>query len=276
MFRFLIAAAALLGATGALANGDAPCALEKPCAVTDGEYALTFPPGWDGETPLKAMVFFHGHNSSMKNTIRSGGLRESFVDRGWLLIAPQGERTGDAPRRWPARPGADWRDDVAFTLAVLDDVAARVPLDGPPVAAGFSAGGSMAWMLGCYEGARFSAIVSVAGALRRPTPDICEGMTPRALHIHGFGDAQVPLEGRGIRDWHQGDVHETLSLFRRSRGCRSNPDAIEVGKTWRSRVWRTCEGGGLAYVEHDGGHGLPRGWAEIAFEWLESGAVAAE
>ena len=39
------------------------------------------------------------------------------------------------------------------------------------------------------------------------------------------------------------------------------------------RRWTSCEGGDLAYLEHDGGHGLPRGWSEIARDWLETGAL---
>lgn len=263
-------------AFGVAARAETPCAVDAPCAAGAGEYALVFPDRWDGERPLKPILFFHGHNSSMKSTARSGGLRESFVANGYLLIAPNGEPNERGIRRWPARPDAVWRDDMAFTLAVLDDVAARVPLDGAPVVAGFSAGGSMAWMMGCYHGDRFAAVVSVAGALRRPNPETCPNPSPRAFHLHGFKDAQVPFEGRGIGDWHQGDVHETLALFRRSNACRSNPNAIEIGEGFRSRHWTTCRGGDLAYVEHDGGHGLPRGWTEIARTWLETGAIPIE
>jgi len=133
----------------------------------------------------------------------------------------------------------------------------------------------MAWMMGCYEGDRFAAVISVAGALRRPAPEgRCPNPTPRALQVHGFGDRQVPFEGRGIRDWHQGDVHQTLALFRASNGCRSNPNDISVSENWRTRQWRTCRIGDLAYAEHDGGHGLPRGWTNLAARWFEEGALS--
>ena len=268
---FMLAAAAALAA-----KAETPCAVEAPCAAGEGEYALVFPDGWDGKTALKPILFYHGHNSSMKSTARSRGLRDSFVANGYLLIAPNGNPNAGGIRRWPARPDAEWRDDMAFTLAVLDDVAARAPLAGEPVVSGFSAGGSMAWMMGCYHGDRFAAVVSVAGALRRPNPEICPRPAPRAFHLHGFKDPQVPFEGRGIRDWHQGDVHETLSLFRRSNACRSNPNAIEIGERFRSRRWTTCRNGDLAYVEHDGAHGLPKGWTEVARIWLETGEIVTD
>lgn len=257
-----------------VAAGERPCTVADPCEVADGDYLLSFPPGWDGG-PLPAIVFFHGHNASAKSTVRSDGLRESFVKRGYLLIAPNGAPRASGVRSFPARPGfGGGRDDVAYTLSVLDDVSRRVPLDRKRITvAGFSAGGSMAWMMGCYQGRHFNAVISVAGALRRPNPATCPNPSPRGLQVHGFGDAQVPHEGRAIRDWHQGDVHETLSLMRRAIGCRSNPTGIMIGE-WRSRVWERCAHGDLAYLEHDGGHGLPRGWTEIARDWLETGALS--
>lgn len=255
---------------------DTPCTKDAPCQVEGGEYFLAFPSAWDGASALPAIIFYHGHNSSGLSPLRSRGLRESFLDRGYLLISPNGAARPNGVRAWPARPGhGGGRDDVAFSLDVLDDAATKAPIDLQKViVSGFSAGGSMAWMMGCYAGDRFAAIISVAGAMRRPHPGgPCPSPSPRALQVHGFADKQVPFEGRGIRDWHQGDVHETLSLFRRSNQCRSNPDEIAVGPKWRTRHWRSCEDGDLAYVEHDGGHGLPRGWTNLAVGWFEEGVV---
>lgn len=248
------------------------CDADAPCAVDGGDYMLRVPAGWDGVAPLPALIWYHGHNSSAASAMRSAGLKADFVDQGWLLIAPNGApRAGSGVRGWPARPdAAGVRDDIAFSFRVLDDVARTYPIDqGAVIVAGFSAGGSMAWMMGCYHGSAFQAVVSVAGALRRPNPQVCPDMAPRALHIHGFADTQVPFEGRAIRDWHQGNVQETLSLFRRSHGCRSQPDAIGAGDEWRSRDWSSCAGG-LSYREHDGGHGLPRGWTALAQDWFKT------
>lgn len=276
--RYLLLATIILAAS-ALSAADRPCAKDAPCQVSGGEYYLSYPPDWDGETPLPAIIFYHGHNSSGLSPLRSRGLRESFVDRGYLLISPNGAARPNGVRAWPARPGhGGGRDDVVFSLAVLDDAMTRAPIDADRIiVSGFSAGGSMAWMMGCYAGDRFAAVISVAGALRRPAPDgLCPNPSPRALQVHGFADKQVPFEGRGIRDWHQGDVHQTLALFRASNNCRSNPNDITVGENWRTRHWRTCRNGDLGYVEHDGGHGLPRGWTKLAVRWFEDGVLSAD
>lgn len=244
--------------------------------IDSGVYHLMFPPEWDGATPLPALVYYHGHNSSGATVYKSGALKESFSNAGYLIIAPNGRPIGDGTRfAWPAMPPRlDWRDDVAFTLDVLDDVAARVPQVDPEriFAAGFSAGGSMAWMTGCYAGHRIAGVVSVSGALRRPAPeDVCPGGPLRLLQIHGFADKTVPLEGRVINDWHQGDVHESLSLLRRTNQCRSNPDSIDVAEPFRCRTWsKSCQTAALRLCMHDGGHGLPRGWTDLAKAWFEA------
>lgn len=263
----------------AVSAADRPCSKDAPCEVEGGEYFLAFPDNWDGLSAMPAIIFYHGHNSSGLSPLRSRGLRESFLDRGYLLISPNGAARPNGVRAWPARPGhGGGRDDVAFSLDVLEDAATKAPINPQKViASGFSAGGSMAWMMGCYAGDRFAAIISVAGAMRRPHPDgLCPNPAPRALQVHGFADKQVPFEGRGIREWHQGDVHETLSLFRRSNRCRSNPDEITVGQDWRTRHWWSCEIGDLAYMEHDGGHGLPRGWTNLAAAWFEEGLLGVD
>lgn len=243
--------------------------------IAAGTYRLAFPEGWNGAEPLPAVLFFHGFNASAASVLNSS-LPATFGQAGYLLIVPDGAvLPGRDVRGWPGRKGAPGqRDDLAFIRDVMADVAHRVPLDaGRVLVAGFSAGGSMAWLLACYEGQRFAAFVSVAGALRRPQPSAdCPGGPVRMLHIHGFTDTQVPLEGRQIRDWHQGDVFEGLARLRQQNGCPSRPSRIELGEPYRCRIWDTCASGReIELCLHDGGHEMPEGWADVALAWFEQG-----
>ena len=253
-------------------HAEPPCGPDAACEIENGSYHLRVPAGWDGVSPLPALVFFHGHNATGGMIFRAGGLKADFLDQGYLLIAPNGEPIqGRKTRRWPAHAGGA-RDDVAFTRAVVADAKARLPIDPARIyAAGFSAGGSMVWQLACFAAAEFSGFVSVSGALRRPNPSTnCPNAPVRFLHIHGFSDAQVPFEGRGIRDWHQGDVFDALAQARRANACRSNPDDIEVDEPFRCRSWQdSCAAGAVRLCIHDGGHGLPRGWTARARAWFE-------
>ncbi len=253
-----------------------PCGPDAPCRTASGIYHLAFPGDWDGKARLSAVMFFHGHNSSGRNAVSNKSLVKKFAGRGYLLIAPTGTAgNGRTALGWPAnRRSSGRRDDIAFVSEVIADIEKRLPLQRDKIlVTGFSSGGSMVWHLACYSFDRFAAYASVAGGLRRPLPDEkCPGGPFRMLHIHGFGDAQVPLEGRGIRDWHQGDVFEGLSVLRKTNGCRSNPTDFSVFGQFQCRRWDGCESGAtVEFCLHPRGHELPRGWAEKVLEWFEAG-----
>lgn len=270
--RNVILSCLLALATTATAQ-DVPCGPGAACEAGGGSYHIVLPADWDGTTPLPSMIFFHGHRGSGAQIFRSAGLNRSFGDAGYLLIAPNGPmRAGQGYRTNPARMGAE-RDEVAFVRAVLDDVAGRLPLELDRIyASGFSAGGSMAWLFACEANDVLAGMVSVAGALRRPNPTDCAGLEGLpVMQVHGFTDAQVPLEGRGIGDWHQGSVWDALDRARLRNGCRSNPDQILIDGSFRIRSWNaSCDTGGrVRLVMHDGGHGLPPGWTDLARDFLE-------
>lgn len=267
--RFYLAIAAAWMAGAATAQD---CGPDAPCEIDGGSYYLNLP---EGDGPHPVLIWYHGANATGGSIHRSGGLERDFLNQGYALLAPNGQtREGRNPERFffPGRDGSA-RDDVAFTFAALDDAATRANLDTSRLyAGGFSAGGSMAWLLACEAGEQLSGMVSVAGALRRPNKTDCGGLVNLPImQVHGFADGQVPLEGRGIRDWHQGSVWDALQRARAGNGCRTNPDRIEIDEGFRSRVWdASCTGASVRIDLHDGGHGLPQGWTARARGFLEN------
>lgn len=265
MIRLLATALLALAPLTAVAQD---CGPDTPCEIAGGSYHLRLP---DGAGPHPVLIWFHGHRGNGASIHRGGGLQRDFLEQGYAILAPNGYQTADGPRSFPARAGAP-RDDVAFTFAALADAGTRADLDPDRVyAGGFSAGGSMAWLLACEAGDRLAGMISVAGALRDPNPTGCAGLTGLpVMQIHGFADQQVPLEGRVIRDWHQGSVWNSLDRARQANGCRSNPDEITIAEGLRSRIWDTsCDGAPVRLDIHDGGHGLPQGWTARARAFLE-------
>lgn len=261
------ALAVILGLIGSAAAAQ-DCGPEAPCEIEGGSYYLRVP---GGEGPFPVVIWYHGHRGSGASIHRGGGLKRDFLDQGYVLVAPNGFQREDGTRSYPARDDGP-RDDVAFTLAVLEAAGERAELDLDRVyAAGFSAGGSMAWLFACEAGDRLAGMVSVSGALRRPNSTECAGLEGMpVMQVHGFADGQVPFEGRGIRDWHQGSVWEALGRAREANGCRSNPDEIVIGERFRTRVWdESCSGASVRLLVHDGGHGLPAGWTAEARAFLE-------
>ena len=264
MIRSTLAALALL-ATSATAQD---CGPDAPCEIEGGSYHLRLP---EGEGPHPVLIWFHGHRGNGASIHRAGGLERDFLENGYALLAPNGSERSDGVRSYPARAGSP-RDDVAFAFVALAAAAARGALDtGRVYAGGFSAGGSMAWLLACEAGERLAGMVSVAGALRRPNPTECVGLEGLpVMQVHGFGDGQVPFEGRAIRDWHQGSMWASLARARARNGCRTNPDVIEIGEAFRTRLWdASCAGAPVRLDLHDGGHGLPQGWTARARAFFE-------
>ncbi|MEM6610443.1 MAG: hypothetical protein AAF689_17935 [Pseudomonadota bacterium] len=247
---------------------------ESPCQTADGTYHLRLPSEWDGQSALPVLIFFHGHRGTGRPILGNGGLATDFADQGYLLIAPNGASfQGGGPQSYPARAMEGWRDDVAFTLSVLDEVAGYIPIDRTRIyASGFSAGGSMAWLMACEAGEHLAGMVAVAGALRRPNTTDCAGLEGLPiLHVHGFADGQVPFEGRAIRDWHQGSVWDSLARAVARNGCRTHPDEIAIEAAFRLRDWNaSCAGAPVRLAIHDGGHGLPQGWTALARTFFEA------
>ena len=265
--RYIIAVLTLF-ALPAWAQSD--CGPDAPCEIEGGSYYMLVPE--NAQEKMPALVFFHGHNATGAMIFR-GGIRSDFAEAGYVVIAPNGTPIqGRDSLRWAGREGGV-RDDVAFTLDVVADAQTKASIDPDRIyVAGFSAGGSMAWLMACKAAPAFAGFASISGALRQPndTAD-CPNAPVRFLQIHGFGDNQVPFEGRAIRDWHQGSLWDSLALARTANQCRSNPDSIEIGARFRCRDWNeSCEAGAIRFCEHDGGHGMPRGWTGMARDWFEA------
>ncbi|EFL90824.1 putative polyhydroxybutyrate depolymerase [Ahrensia sp. R2A130] len=288
----LFAAAFLAAFTSAQAK--TACALPTPCEVTGengGTYYVAAPEDWDGNGGLKPFVFYHGHSGSGAGVAKNKGLAKSLAEQGYLLIAPDGPMLryrNRETRGWPARVQGEIkrsdRNDVKFTEAVLRDVAQRFKLNlDDTVISGFSSGGSMAWHFSCYSTMQVAGVVPVAGALRRPHPNngvvqadgsiarFCPGGPRKVVHIHGWSDKQVPLEGRGIGEWHQGDVFASLDVQRRTNRCNSRPDMVEAKGPFWCRAFTSCETGqAVKFCLHPGGHGMPQGWLETGLNGLSN------
>lgn len=250
------------------------------CTIEMGEYALHLPKAGAGSTdkPVPALLYFHGAGGSGPKAMRNKGMLNTFTDRGYAVIAPSGLK------RPNSRFGPGWsflpfrekqRDELAFAKAILADVAANHGIDRDRVlTSGFSIGGSLVWYLACQDPNLSRAYAPVAGAFWRPHPDSqdCKGPV-KMLHTHGWRDGTVPLEGRPLGGGriYQGDVFEGMRIMREVNDCNQlRADKFETsGKFWR-RKWTKCTpGSALEFALHTGGHGVPKGWAEMAIDWFE-------
>jgi polyhydroxybutyrate depolymerase len=153
-----------------------------PCLIDTGSYHIVVP---DGDAQHGAVLLLHGFGSSGEGALRNTGMVRVLLDRGYAVIAPDGQQiTGRDGRSWdflsssPAK-----RNDTTFIKAVADDAVARFHLNRDKMLlAGFSLGGSMVSYIACTEPNAFAAFAPVAGSFWEPQPSACAG--PRALDAH--------------------------------------------------------------------------------------------
>ncbi len=254
--------------------GDAPCPAAALCETPLGSYGLLFPPAHAPGVRVPVVVFFHGWGSAAGNVLADAGIVETVRSRGYALLVPEGLPDPETGARGWSHRGSPHRnrDEVAFLREVVADAAGRAPIDPDRIlVSGFSAGGSMVWHLACYDGDRYRAFAPIAGAFWEPLPESCPGGPVDLLHLQGFADEVVPIEGRRIGDrWQQGDLYASLALLRRKNGLRSAPDRIIFEGRYRCRMWTGNAEGRLGLCLHDGGHILPDDWLERAIDWFEA------
>ncbi|MEO1686700.1 MAG: CocE/NonD family hydrolase [Pseudomonadota bacterium] len=276
----LFAAALTLALAGLAPRPAAACDTpQTPCEIEgdwgSGVYHLATP---DGPGPHPTVFFLHGYGGRAERTMANDGIRMSLLNRGYAVVTPQGmpRREGDSGGSWNAFAWEERRDDVAFLAAVAEDAAARAPLDrARMLASGFSGGGMMVWRVACDAPRTFAAYAPIAGLLWRPLPDACAGQV-KMLHIHGWTDPVVPLEGRSVAGGRitQGDVFRGLDLLRDANACvKDDPDeyaqAGPENAFWLRR-WTDCApGSALEFALFHGGHRIPQGWSALTLDWFE-------
>lgn len=225
-----------LAAHAALPAGDHRFTLQH--GGRERSYLVHVPPGVPVQNPAPAIVSFHGGGGNAKAQQEYTRL-DALADRErFVVVYPEG--TGGMAGRlhtWNAGiccgyANANGVDDVGFVAAMLDDLAARTPLDAKRVyATGMSNGAMMAYRLAAELPQRIAAIAPVAGAMVKPGP-IGRGVPilhihsvddPRALYAGGLGP---PFPMTSTRVQHP-PVAETLARWSEANGCKREPKAGE-------------------------------------------------
>lgn len=227
--------AAIGGSEAALDAGD------HEFTITHGglrrSYLVHVPPVANAGRPLPLVVNFHGGGGNAKVQKAYSRMDEAADRDGYIAVYPNG--TGGIGGRfltWNAGaccgPAAANRvDDVGFSLALLDDLARRIPLDrARTYATGLSNGSMMAYRLGAEAPGHIAAVAGVAGAMT--LPGFGPGRPVPVMHIHSVDDPRA-LYGGGLgpafpftdtRVLHQ-SVDAMLALWIARNGCPERPQA---------------------------------------------------
>lgn len=230
-------------------------------------YLLYLPPAADGPLPL--VVELHGRGGEPVRFDRYTGFSELAASTGFALALPSAVDRIWNDGRDEARTDPD---DVAYLVALLDDVANRASIDATRTyMVGMSNGAAMTGRMALQQGERLAAVAQVAGtaaaALVRRSP-------PRAplplMHIHGTADCLAPYAG-GVRSGAVGHalirrpggpnigVEEWLALWAAVNGGADGPHEGRPADDVLRRDWPGASPGNdvVAYRIEGGGHTWP-------------------
>ena len=250
-------------------------------SVTVGDlqrrYLIHIPANYDAAKPAPVIIAFHGGGGNPASMVRLSGLNAKSEQAGFIVVYPYG--TGRLENQLLTFNGGECCgyamqhkiDDVAFTRALLDDLATIANVDATRVfATGLSNGGIMSHHVAAELADRIAAIAPVGGPLmmtsiapKRPVP---------VMHFHGTGDEFAPFKGgygkgamgrAGVTDFRS--VEHTVNAWIKANGCQTGPriealpDKTDDGMQVTRKTWSGGKDGSeVVLIEiENGGHTWP-------------------
>ena len=240
---------------------DVPLAARVRRAIASVPHAPAPPTGWP------VVLAFHGGQTHPEFMRRFCGLDALAAAGQAIVVYPAGTGSREDILTWNGgnccgQAMIDAADDVGFARALLDALAARLPVDGHRIhATGMSNGAMMAYRLAAEMADRIASIAPVAGPMAlaaiapaRPVP---------VLHFHGTLDQFTPLEGgvgrRSVTRVSHRPVVEGILDWVHANGCPPQPrrDPIpcsDEGITVERFTWGPGrDGAEVVYYRLDGG-----------------------
>jgi polyhydroxybutyrate depolymerase len=198
-FALLAVTALLVGCgTTPLAPGSFVVGGARPALVVP-------PPDHDPTVPTPLLVMLHGYQSSADQVERLFPLATAAEVLGVAVVRPEGAIDSLSRRFWNASEACCNLygfpvDDLGYLTRLIDEIAQEMAVS-EVMLFGHSNGGFMAFRLACEYPERFSAVVTVAGALDTdPVPSCGNGGPARVLHLHGTEDRVIRYGGGSVSD----------------------------------------------------------------------------
>ena len=198
-------------------------------------YLVHVPPGYDPATPNPVVLAFHGGGANAENMVVFSGLNEKADQAGFIVVYPAG--SGRLQRLLTFNAGnccghaaSSNVDDVAFTRALLDDLAEVVNVDRRRVfATGMSNGAMMTYRLASELSDRIAAIAPVSGPMGMK--ECHPGRPVPVMHFHGDADEFAPFKGgkgRGPSGTDFYSVQHSIDAWVAANGCEKTPTVTQL------------------------------------------------
>jgi polyhydroxybutyrate depolymerase len=248
----LLSFSLILMATDPLTPGDHTRSLEVD--KRPRTYIVHVPKSYDGSKPYPVVLVFHGGGSNAEGMVKFCGLNETADKHGFVVVYPNG--TGRLEKQLLTFNGGNCCgyamnekvDDVAFTRALLDELAKVVKVDQKRIyATGMSNGGIMAYKLASELADRIAAIAPVGGPMGTET---CSPKRPvPVIHFHGTDDQFAPFKGgkgKGVSGTDFFSVDHSVNAWVKANGCKFEPVLTKIADKAKDGTTATIKtyGGG--------------------------------
>ncbi|MEL6972721.1 MAG: PHB depolymerase family esterase, partial [Bacteroidota bacterium] len=129
-------------------------------------YLLYVPPSYTGDESVPLVLNFHGYTSNSGEQFFYSDFRAVADLNNFLVVHPQGTQDSEGNTHWNVGWGGSTVDDVGFTAALIDSLAAEYNINPERIySTGMSNGGFMSYQLACELSDRIAAIASVTGTM---------------------------------------------------------------------------------------------------------------
>ncbi len=269
--------ASLLGTAAAHADdgGLAPSTLFW--GGRERSYILHVPPAAESSAKLPLVIALHGAGQDAVGFAEETRLAEAADASRMVVVFPDGSGTEPGKLSWNAHfccgiGAAEQVDDIGFITALIDRIAARIPVDRKRVyATGMSNGGMLSYQLAAARPESFAAIAPVSATIGGTSRNgdrfviAAPGQPVPVMIIHGRKDPYVLFDGGSSRmlSWPKRSnmsVADALAFWSAADDCTAEParSEPEPGKL-RLVDYGDCRGGStlVLWEIEDGEHNWP-------------------
>jgi polyhydroxybutyrate depolymerase len=161
------------------------------------EYILYVPASYTGDESVPLLFNFHALGSNAQQQMGFGDFRPIADSDGFLVAHPQGTQNDRGLNAWNnGNIGDPDVDDVGFTAAMIDSIAADYNIDRARVyATGMSYGGFFSHNLAGLLSDEIAAIAPVSGSMTQQMVNVSDPVHPTpVMQVHGTEDPLVRYE----------------------------------------------------------------------------------
>lgn len=231
-------------------------------------YFLHTPPDLEEGTQYPLLIFLHGAGDDGEGFQQWLRAHEVTDSAGFITVYPDGlEGTWTMGCQESCTFAEELEaDDVSFLNALAGHLADHLPVDTARVyVAGYSQGGSLAYLFGCQSPRPPAGVAVVSGLMLRNVAENCRsGVSFPVLVSHGTSDLLAYYEGFGDEAPFL-SVPGAVEFWRQGMGCGAEPiredfpDEAGDFTTVTSFLFPDCDPGAsvLHYRINGGGHTWP-------------------